>query len=278
MARSWWLVPLLVVSCAAKKKDKEPVVEKPTVGWYQATGWKGACYFPPAYADMGGGERRMARDAAREAMMEQWSGRRGDGVQFDPTLVENIETVFLGSPEKVEIAVVENYELCAKVMAGGDINEWSTWAAAQPARLLKGVCRRRLDDTMFFYLDIGAGWQFQASICEDDKVNIHATLSDEYRVDDGGPWINAEGDRSKPATGDTYPCNYEGCYVGQLVLRFRGESGATVIKPVGESIVFDPPEHGFIEIMVNDTTYFNNVYRTVQNIQHRTGVTYEPVD
>ena len=276
MARSWWLIPLLFVSCAAKKKVVEP--EKLTVGWYKASAWKSACYFPPAFSEMGVGDRRMARDAARQAMSDQWSGSRNDGVQFDPATADAVNDVFLGSPEKVEIAAGENYEQCVKFQETGDLSAWTAWTETLAGRMLKGVCRHRLDDTMFFYLDIGGGWQFQASICEDDKVEIKATTQDEYRVDDGGPWINANGDRNKAAHGDAYPCNIEGCYVGQVILRFRGESGAVLIKPVGESLVFDPPEHGTIEVMANDTTYFNNVFKVEHNLQHRTGITYEPID
>lgn len=276
MRTSYWLIPLVVFSCAAKKPKKNTEPPKPTVGWYQEPTWSAACYFPPAFGDLGVGDRRMARDAARDALIEQWQGKRGS-FQLDATLVENLETVMLGSPEKVEVAATENYEQCSKAMASGDTSAWTAWAEALPARLLKGVCRRPLDDTMFYYLDLGASWQFQASVCEDDMIEISATSADYYRVDDKGPWINAEGDKDKPATGAEYPCTTEGCYAGTLILRFRGESGAVVIKPIGTHLVFDPPEHGVIEIAINDTTYFNNVFKIESNIQHRTGITYEPV-
>ncbi|HMV65884.1 MAG TPA: hypothetical protein PKA64_03455 [Myxococcota bacterium] len=276
MRRSYWLVPLVVFSCAAKKPKKGTEPPKPTVGWYQEAAWPGACYFPPEFGTLGVGDRRMARDNAREALMEQWQGKHGP-LQLDETLIENLETVMLGSPEKVEIAAIESYDLCSKAMVSGDLSPWKAWAEALPGRLLKGVCRRPLDDTLFFYLDIGASWQFQASVCDDDRIEISATTMDYYRVDDKGPWINVEGDTSRQATGTEYLCNTEGCYPGTLLLRFRGESGAVVIKPIGAHAVFDPPEHGTIDIAINDTTYFNNVYKTESNITHHTGVTYEPV-
>lgn len=276
MRTSYWLIPLVVFSCAAKKPKKDVEPPRPTVGWYQQAGWPAACYFPPAFGELGVGDRRMARDNARDALMEQWKGARGDFL-LDATLVENLETVMLGSPEKVEVAAIENYDECSKAWTSGDTTAWKAWAEALPSRLLKGVCRRPLDDTLFYYLDVGAGWQFAASVCDDDRVEISATSADYYRVDDKGPWVNAEGDTSKPATGSEYPCNTEGCYAGTLLLRFRGESGAVIIKPLGLHMIFDPPEHGTIDIAINDTTYFNNIFKTESNIQHRTGVTYEPV-
>jgi len=272
------LPALLVMTCAAKGKKAKGPPPPPPVGWHQEVGWASACYNPPEFGTLGLVDRRSARDEALRAMMDQWSGRRGDGISFDDRVIDNVETVMLGTPEKIEVAATENYKQCAAAMISGSTDAWKAWLSTLPARMLQGVCRRPLDDTMFWYLDIGAGWQFSASICEDDVVEITATASDKYRVDDGGPWINADGDTSKPAVGQEYPCNLEGCYVGQVVMRFRGQSGLEIIKPVGTRLVFDPPEHGAIEVTVNDTSYFNNVFRVERGLQDRTGITYTPLD
>lgn len=279
MARRTYFLPLLLVfTCAAKKPKKGAAPPPPPVGWYTQEGWTGECYNPPDFAALGTVDRRSGRDEALRAMMEQWSGRHGGSPSFESTHVDAVETVLLGTPEKIEIAASENHAECVKAMAGGGTDAWGSWLKGLPARMLKGVCRRPLDDMMFWYLDLGSGWQFQASICDDDVVEITATESDKYRVDDGTDWIDVNGDRSKPATGPDYPCNLEGCYAGQLIMRFRGESGAVVIKPVNGRLVFDPPEHGSIEITVNDTSYFNNVFRIQGGLQDRTGVTYTPLD
>lgn len=271
------LLPVLLLATCAAKKPKGPP-PPPPVGWHQAAGWSAACYNPPAFGELGLVDRRSARDEALRALMDQWHGQRNDGVQFDDKVIETVETVMLGTPEKIEVVATENYQECAKAMSGGGIEGWKAWLSSVPTRMLQGVCRRPLDDQMFWYLELGASWQFAVSICEDDVVEITATEADKYRVDDGTDWINADGDRSKPASGAEYPCNTEGCFVGQLVMRFRGQSGAVIIKPVGTRLVFDPPEHGTIDVTVNDVSYFNNVFRIERGLQDRTGITYTPLD
>lgn len=274
-----WILPVLVLSCGAKKpKKKSDVPTGPIVGWHTEEGWTGSCYYPPDFATMGGGERRIVRQEALEAVMSQWKGARDDGISFDPVHIENVETVLLGHPDKIEVLVAENLTHCQAAVKGGGTTAWADWLVGQPRKLMEGECRRPLDSTMFWYLDIGTDWQFAAGVCDENVVKITATATDEYRVDDKGPWINALGDPKKPATGPDYPCNIEGCLAGQLVLRFRGDSGAQVIKPIGLELVFDPPEHGVIDVMINDTSYFNNEFRLVGGIQHHTSVTYEPVE
>lgn len=274
MHRLWWALPLVVA--ASCKKPPEPVA--PALGWHQEEGWVGSCYAPPDFSQMGGGGRRMERQETLEAMMSQWKGDRDDGVMFDPVAIENVETALLSFPEKIEALATDNHAQCARAMSGKGTDGWEEWLVESPRKLLEGECRRPLGDTLFNYLDIGIDWQFEASVCDDNRIKITATTGDEYRVDDGGPWINASGDAAQPARGEDYPCTTEGCLVGQLVLRFRGDSGVTIIKPIGISTIFDPPEHGRIDIMINDTSFFNNEYRIKGGIQHHTGVTYEPVE
>ncbi len=273
MSRLLWCVPL-IVACGPKKA---PEPTGPIEGWHQEEGWLNPCYFPPDMSLVGGGGARMLRQDALTEVMAQWKGERDDGVSLDPVAIENVETVLLGHPLKIDQLLIDNLEYCKAAMSGNGMDAWQDWIVSQPRKLMEGECRRPLDSTMFWYLDIATDWQFQTNVCDENVVRITATAADEYKVDDDGPWMNAEGQADKAATGEDYPCNIEGCVVGQLVMRFRGDSGSTVIKPIGTELIFDPPEHGVIDIMVNDTTYFNNEYRVAGGIQHHTGVTYEPV-
>lgn len=278
---AWILVPLLVGSAEAKGPKKAAVVEAPpapTEGWVTEPGATGACWVPPDFEAMGIGDRRIARNTTLEAMKEQWSGARADGVAFASVTLSNLETVLLGYPDKIEAVARDNLAQCRSAMKGGGTSGWETWLASLPRKLTEGECRKPLDVTMFWYMDIGTGWQGGADVCQGDEVRIWSTAKDYYKVDDGGPWINAEGDPSKPATGDGYLCTVEGCRAGQVVLRFRGQSGAEVIKPVGLELKFTAPEHGVIEFAVNDLTFVNNVFKVERGMQHRTAVTYEPVE
>lgn len=274
MRRSWWIPVLAVLACGQKKA---PESTGPIVGWHQEEGWLGACYFPPNFDETGGGARRMMRNDALTEIMTQWRGQRDDGVTFDPKAIDNVETALLTFPEKIEELASENAAQCKQAMTGKGTSSWEQWLVASPGRLLAGECRRPLTDTLFNYLDIGTGWQFTVGVCDENLVRITATANDEFRVDDDGPWINADGDADKLATSD-YPCNIEGCLVGQLILQFRGDSGIELVKPIGLDSTFDPPEHGTISVMVNDTTYYNNEFRIQNGIQHHTGITYTPVE
>lgn len=287
MPKLHWITPLaaavlLVAAPAAhakgkkKKKGAEPAAA--IVGWHQEEGWLGSCYFPPDFESFGVADRRMERNNVLNAMMGQWKGERGDGIELPERTIQSVETVLLGYPEKAEKVAVDNLAQCKKAMTGGGTDAWSAWLTSLPASLTAGECARPLDVTMYWYLDIGTGWQGPASICDDNVVRIYASAMDKYKVDDNGPWIDASGDTSKPAMGDGYVCTIEGCYAGQLVMRFRGQSGAEIIKPIGLELVFDPPEHGTIEFTINDTSYFNNVFKVERGMQHRTSVTYAPAE
>jgi hypothetical protein len=274
VARTWPIIPLVIFSCAAKRPAPPP--PPPPVGWY-AEG-AGECYAPPKWDGLGTIDRRLARDAALQAMIDQWKGGHGSGLSIDETKVEDLETILLREPEKTEGVVAENLERCKAAMKGGGADAWTAWFDGLPSRLLAGVCTRPLDTTMFFYLEVEAGWQFQAPICPDDKIRVTVSAEDYYRVDDKGPWINANGDTSKRPFGDQYPCTTEDCHPGQVILRFRGDSGHTIIQGVGTSLIFQPPEAGTVEIMINDTTFFNNAWKVEQGLQHRATVTYTPVE
>lgn len=271
MHRAVWTLPVLLLACGKKPVE----AAAPIVGWHQAEGWSAACYHPPAFAEMGGGDRRIARAQALTAIVGQWRGERGDGIEFGKIPVENLETVLLGAIEKVDGVALDNLKFCRQAMAGKGTSGWTDWLAAAPALLTAGECRRPLDVTMYNYLDLGVGWQFGAEMCEDDVIQITASSNDYYRVTDSGPWINADGDPDLPA-GTKYPCNVEGCFVGQLILRFKGVSGIEFIRPIGTQFVFDPPEHGEISVMVNDVEVFDNAFKVERGVQHHTSITYKP--
>ncbi len=276
----WILVAGLCTTAEAKPNKKKKGDEgppPPTTGWIQAEGAMGACYVPPDFEAMGLGDRRAARNDAMVAIKSQWSGERNDGVAFEPGLVEGVETVLLGYPEKTEDVAKRNLDLCRAAMTGGGTAGWQAWLEKLPKQLTDGECVRPLDTTMYWYLDIATGWQGGMGICQGNTVRVWSSANDYYRIDDGGPWINSEGDRNKPATGEGYLCTTEGCYAGQLILRFRGDSGVEVIKPVGLELKFTAPEHGTIEFTINETNYPNNIYKVERGLQHHTAVTYEPV-
>ncbi|MGC6492285.1 MAG: hypothetical protein ACON5B_05530 [Myxococcota bacterium] len=270
---------LILATCAAAlgcKKPAEPAA--PLVGWHGDEGWAGQCYYPVDFASLGLADRRMARNEALDELMKQWRGERGDGMSAEAVVIENVETVLLGQPEKIEGVVAGNLDQCRRMMSGKQSSgDWERWLIQLPGELMAGECRKPLDMTMFDYLDIGRGWQFNAAVCDEDRIRITASSQDLYRVQDKGPWINAEGDRDQMATSE-YPCSIEGCYVGQLILKFEGESGAEVILPLGTELIFDPPEHGSISIRVNDTDFFDNEFKVERGIQYRTSITYAPAD
>lgn len=269
------LIGLAVVlaSCGGGKKPKNAAAQ---VGWHGQEGWPGACYYPPAWDQMGPGDRKIARQKALEAMMSQWQGERDDGVSFPAERVTNLETVLLGQPELIELVTVENLERCQSAMgAGGETMSWGKWLRDLPDRLTEGQCKYRpLDYQLFDYLDIGRGWQIPASVCQFDKVLVSASSIDEYRIEDKGKWINAAGDRDVSTVGTQLPCNFEGCYAGMLILRFTGDSGVQQIYPVGTELAFEAPEHGKIEVQINDDTWFDNRYRIVGTIEHHTSIEY----
>ena len=56
------------------------------VGWHQAEGMLGECYFPPDYAQLeqlsGLTARKQARSEALDAMLAQWGGQRNPEISF----------------------------------------------------------------------------------------------------------------------------------------------------------------------------------------------------
>jgi len=266
----------LMVGCGGKKKSPENAA--PQVGWVQEEGWMGSCWVAPDFSGMGMGERRIARSETMDAIMGQWRGDRGDGVSFDERTITNVETQLLRFPDKIEKAAAGNLEQCRKAMAGGGTGAWSSWLETLPRQLLAGECTTPLDVVMYNYIELGTAWQFPAGVCEGDPIKITASRNDYFKISDDGPWINADGDPALPAAGGDYLCTTEGCFAGQLVLRWRGTDGAEIIRPLGTSLVFTPPGHGTIEIAINDTTLYDNEWKVERGVKHRTQITYEPAE
>lgn len=266
-----------LASKKGKKKKKGKAEEPPPVGWYAEPGWLGECWSPPNFSELASGPRRMAWQQTRDALMEQWQGQKGDGVKFGNIVIENLETALLARPERIEQVAAENLTHCKNAMAGKGAGEWEKWINALPAKLTEGECRTRpLDYTLFDYLSVNADWHVQVPVCKDDHVRIQASAGDFYRLTEKGPWINVEGDKSEPASGNL-PCTIEGCYRGTLVMRFTGESGTQTILPVGVTRDFRAPEHGRIDVMINDDSLHDNIWKTERGIVHHASIEYSPV-
>ena len=269
---------LLSSGDALAKKKKKGGDEPPPVGWVQPEGAAHACYYPPAWGVLNTTERKMARGVALDEMKGQWLGKRDDGVSFSEDTVDMVETTLLGRPEKIEDFAGLNLQQCLKSAGGGGPAAWGSWLKAMPERLTVGECMQPLDYTMFDYLDIGTGWQRPLRVCEGDKIRIAGTAKDRYRITEGGEFINVDGDTSQPAVGSDYPCNIEGCFAGQLIMRFVSDAGVESILPVGSERIWIAPEHGEITYRINDTVYFDNAWFRQGSMDDHTAIEISPVE
>ena len=285
MSRTLSLLALsiLVVGVAEGKKKKEEA--PPPVGWHkvEATkkdpGWRGECYYPPDFEALNTTERRVARQVALEQIKKQWLGQRDEIVSFDARMVDDLDTVLLGRPEAIETVATKNAELCQPVMAsGGDTGAWSSWLSSLPRTLTAGECNTPLDYQLIQYLDLGQGWQERIPMCKGNRATIQASASDQYRVQQGGEWINAEGDLMQASTDPSLPCNFEGCYVGMLIGRFVTDGGIETVFPIGLEKVFEAPEHGVFSFTINDTTAWDNEWHSSGTITDHTAITVSPAD
>ena len=257
----------------AKKKRKKRKKGPPPTGWVIDDEAKPACFYPSDWASFNEIDRRMKRSESMDEVLNQWRGQRDDGVQFDEVLVEEVETILLGRPEKIEAFVADNLNHCLS----GDSVAWKSWILSLKSSLTAGECNTPLDYTMFDYLDIGTGWQRPLKICKGDRIRISGSKKDQYRLSDGEPWINVDGDPSKPTSGSEWPCNLEGCMKGMLVMKFVGKgTGIESIVPVGTAAVFTAPEDGEISYRINDNTFFDNVWHKSGSIQDRTSIEVSP--
>jgi len=144
--------------------------------------------------------------------------------------------------------------------------------------LTAGECNTPLDYQLIQYLDINRDWQEQVPLCKGNRAVIAASPSDKYRIVKGGDWINAGGDPSMPATDPTLPCNFDGCFWGQLVGKFVTEEGVVTVFPVGTRKDFEAPENGTFSFMINDNTFYDNEWHSQGTITDHTAVTVSPAD
>jgi hypothetical protein len=270
------LIPALVVLSGCGKKDTSPA--PPPVGWHSEEGWTMQCYYPPDFDIMNETDRRMKRSQAMDEMLGQWGGSREDGVEFGEELVMDVETVLLGRPEKIQAVLQQNLSKCKQAATGGGTGPWKSWAGGLAAALTAGECAIPLDYTMFDYLEIEAGWQRTLSICQGDIIRISGTEGDKYRISDKGPWINVAGDTSSNSAGAEWPCNFEGCHPGQLIMRFVSDAGVETIMPVGLELIFEAPEHGEISYSINDTTFYDNKWYQQGSLIDHTAIEITPME
>jgi hypothetical protein len=266
---------LMLVSLAEAKKPKGPP-PAPPVGWAREEGWMGDCYYPPDWAKLGEGDRRMARQTTLEQMKAQWLGQREDNLKFDANVVDDVETVLLGRPKMIEVIAAENFNQCKQQMTrGGDAGGWQSWLSALPSRLTAGECLQPLSYTLFDYLDINSGWQRPVGLCKGDRAHILTTVKDRYKLSKEAAWITSEGNGEKAVAAE-YPCNIEGCFVGMVVGKFEGDSGVVTVFPIGAETVFTAPENGTVYWCVNDTELSDNRYFKSATIEDKTAMTIEP--
>ena len=256
---------------AKRRKNKGP----PPAGWQAGEEGKPQCYFSPQWATLNEIDRRMKRSEAMDEMLNQWRGQRSDGVEFDEMLIEEVETVLLGRPNKIEAVIASNQAKCQ----AGDTAAWQSWARTLKAELTAGECNTPLDYTMFDYLDIGTGWQRPLKICKGNRIVIKGSTMDKYRLKDSGPWINVEGDPATPTTGAEWPCNIEGCFEGMMIMKFVGaKSGMETIIPVGTRAVYTATEDGEISYRINDTSFFDNKWHKSGSVIDHTAIEISPAE
>lgn len=269
---------LLVLAPAAEagKKNKKKGGE-PEVGWVGKEEWAGKCWAPPDFEAMGVGDRRLKWQETRDAIMKQWQGGMDDGVSMTDKHVVNFETVLLAKPERIEDVSKENYEHCKAFMQGKESQQqWEAWLISKPGELTEGECPYApLDYTLFDYLNINENWHIPAKVCKGNKVKVKGTDADYFKLDKESDWINVDGDPNKPTAG-SFPCNVEGCFQGQLILKFTGDSGVTQVVPIGTYGEFLAPEHGKIQVMINDDSLDDNFWKVDSGLEHHTGIEYSP--
>ena len=274
-----WVVATVVLAAC----KKAPEVASPPEGWFQSPGSRAACYYPKNYDTLGSTDRKIARQQALDAMVSQWKGDRADGVRFDEKLIEQVEVTLLGEPKEIEAASSENTKFCEAVMSvevsegNASPDGWYRWLDELPERLTAGECKQPLVNRYFNYIDVATGWQNRVGVCSGAPVQITASSIDLFQIESQGSWINVDGDLSKPAHATDLPCNLEGCFAGQLVLRFTPDGGGVdVVAPLGHSLLYTPPGHGHIEVMVNDNAWSDNKYKVEKGLEHHASIEFAP--
>jgi hypothetical protein len=264
---------VLGVSQDAEARKRRKRKGPPPTGWVDGETGTPACYHTPIWDGFNEIDRRMKRSEAMDEVLNQWRGLRNDGINLDPRVIEEVETVLLGRPEKIEKFVVDNLAHCLS----GDAAAWSAWSKGLKAVLTAGECNTPLDYTMFDYLDIGSGWQRPLNICKGNSIRISGSARDMYRLSDESPWITVLGDPAISTLSPEWPCNLEGCKAGMLTMRFVAKgSGVETIVAVGASAMFTAPADGVISYRINDTSFFDNIWHTSGSVIDHTAIEVSP--
>jgi hypothetical protein len=259
---------------AKKPKKNKGEDTGPKIGW-QNTG-SGQCWVAPDFSKMPEGTKRMAWQETRDAIVSQWRGERGDGVSLNSQHVDSLETILLADADRIESVAKENFDQCKAAMTGGGNEAWESWLVSVAGKLTEGECPYPpLDYTAFNYLSVNAEWQNSLYVCKGDHIYVHGTDGDYFQLQQGGPWINVAGDPSAPL-GSELPCNIEGCVRGQLIMRFTSDSGVSSIVPIGIEKDYVVPEHGRIEVMINDDSLADNKFKVEKGLEHHTGIEVKP--
>jgi hypothetical protein len=275
-ALSFVLVAPGLAEAGKKKKKKDDGPTEP--GWHQQEGWMGSCYMPPDWSGMPAGQKRMEWQTVRDQMIGQWKGNRDDGISFDERAIESAETAMLGKPERIESVAAENYEYCKAAMSGKGGADWGNWVMKLNASLTEGECPSpKMSYKLYDYLSINDEWHIPVQVCKGDRVVVHATDGDYFQLSEGGEWFNAAGDPSDPASGDM-PCTIEGCNRGTLIMKFTAINGIEKVMPVGLNTTFTAPDHGRLEVMINDDSLSDNKWKIEGGLEHHTGIEYRPAE
>jgi hypothetical protein len=276
------LLPALLAG-VAYAKGKSTEVNVPAMGWYTEPGskkvpaWRGSCYVPPDFSTLPDIQRREAHQATLEAMKSQWLGQKDDIVKFDPEAVDNAEMALFGRPDQTENVSKQNLEFCKAVMSNGaDTAAWSAWLAKVPAQLREGQCVKPLDYSFVQYIRLDGVWQDPVSMCAGDRIDIKVTVTDRYRLSKGGKWITADGDRDDPTAGSKLPCNFEGCFRGEVIGRFVTLDGTETVFPIGSEKAFRAPQHGTFSFMINDDSAEDNDWHSSGAVIDHAALTVSP--
>jgi len=263
---------LVAPAATAKRKKKSDEPPPPDPGtWFDYHGTK--CYSPPAFdSTQNEPVRRMMRQNAMDEMMKLLRGEINEQIVLEERKIDSWETDFLGRPQGMEPFVNDGLEKC-KAYAEGELglSAYVAWLAEGGARATEGDCHNPLTYELHQNLSIQDGWQVRRHMCVDDQVLIETTTTNKYTVDDTGdydatPWINPEGDLTRPEAGEGYPC--PSCPVGAVLYRFEFEDGGREpdIAVLGTSKEFRAEANGHISFTVNDLSYFDNTFHEANGV------------
>jgi len=267
-----------------KKKKRKGQVEAPPVGRVVIGDW--TCYGPPDFANMNNSGRRQARSQSLDYLAELVNGQLQEGflLEGDPLLL--FETAFLGRPQLLDTWLSVNFEQC-KLVAAGKVNpaDYSSWMGSQARELEEGECYKPLTYELHDYIDIQTGWQLRLHICKGDSILVETTGEEngQFTLEDTGKpkknkYITAAGDPDRPEAGQTGAVT--DMPAGALIMRFEAEDESmTKYVLVGHSIKFEADQHGYVSFSINDTTYFDNKFRTDRGAKDYLSLDiYPPVD